>query len=1126
MARNHVNLFAVSMSLIGIMMPFQNCAPQFKLDSALELDQSNSFLSIPSVIVSSDQILVNSPTVQVAFDIQGQAEEATCTLIETANTQNCISKSVSYNGLNDGDYTLEVALKNSGGSSTKRILIRKDTQGPAVSVNLAPQLQTMATDAVFAFNISDNLSGVNKVECSFNDFPFSKCTSPLNLTNLKVGSQTLRIRATDNAGNLSNLYSYSWLVQPQSSQIPTVNLAAISSTLTNKTSVTLTFTGTLASRFECSLDEGTFSLCISPKTYTALKEGAHIFNVRAVASDGSFSSVARADWTIDLTPPSLPTIITGIEKLTKLDTATFNFTSTDMNGVFGFECSLDNAAYAPCASTKSISSLKEGVHNFRVRAIDIAGNTSAATTYDWTIDISNPVLSLIQVPPGSSTETKASFTFEATDSLSGISRIQCSLDNGSFTDCSSPLSYNNLSVSQHSLRLQAIDRAGNAHMISYSWFVTTSTSQSPIATSFTCDPTAITCVDVVSTSNHTNLPVTFGQPFRRGDLLGTQGLSARDASTGEILPVQMDEVSSHGDGSIRFAVLSIPVKSLVANQSKVINLYKDVKKVVTPVVSSNPNWNLEIEAKVYNGNTVVSTLVAKPQEILKQQIANNSGRRLSGEVANEYTVIAPFLDLSSNQAHPHLNARLHTRILGNGAQIRTDMVIENNWTFKPNPSNITYELNVRQNGVLVYSQPKLTHYHRARWHKVLWTGAPAPQFRIRHFMPYFIKSRAILNYNLSLKVSENYLSSLAKSLAASNTKPMGNALLATYFPMTGARPEIGVLPSWTAAYIITQDDRAYASMIANADAAAGVSVHYRDENTGFPLDIKTHPDSTVRYDISVPAIPEGTGTTIFEPDRAHQASFGYMPYLITGDAFYLEEMHFWASWNMSMSDPGSRQRSDGLIFYEQTRGQAWALRSIGEAAFATPDNHFLKSHLKNVLDKNLTYYSSSQSYSPIGGLQLRDYHGALVPWQSDFMLLVFSWLAGNHEPKALAAANLIGKFQVGRFVNEANGFCPSKALVYDVSSTESNGQFITTFSRMFSRNFPSFVGVSCKNVPMNEEAYPTDPSGMSAMARASMAAAVNLGLPESASAYAIIKAMTPQIDSAFADDPAWAIVPE
>jgi len=84
-------------------------------------------------------------------------------------------------------------------------------------------------------------------------------------------------------------------------------------------------------------------------------------------------------------------------------------------------------------------------------------------------------------------------------------------------------------------------------------------------------PTLITDVTVQSTGSMTqgSVPVTFGQPFKAGDLPAGAALVATD-STGANVPLQMDEVSSHADGTVRFAVLSAQLSNLQANEQRVI----------------------------------------------------------------------------------------------------------------------------------------------------------------------------------------------------------------------------------------------------------------------------------------------------------------------------------------------------------------------------------------------------------------------------------------------------------------------------------------------------------------------------------------------------------------------------
>jgi len=639
-------------------------------------------------------------------------------------------------------------------------------------------------------------------------------------------------------------------------------------------------------------------------------------------------------------------------------------------------------------------------------------------------------------------------------------------------------------------------------------------------------------VEVASGSTQASVPVTFGQPFKAGDWPAAQGLVATDSS-GASVPLQADEISTHADGTVRFAVLSAKVSNVQANQPKLINFFVGAKSSAAQAVPASPNWNMELEAKVYNGSTLISTLVARPQDLLKQQIAQNKGRRLNGQVATEYTVVAPFKDSATNAEHPQLSARLHTRLYEGGARIRTDMVLENNWTFKAQPGNITYELTVKQNGQVVHTQPRFTHNHHARWHKVLWSGAE-PQYRLRHNMPYFLASRATWNYNLALKIPETVLAQEAQRLAASNTKPMGPALLETNFPATGGREDIGPLPRWTALYLVSQDDRARASMLANADAAAGVPAHYRDEKTDQPLDVVTNPKVSVRFGSSSPALPAASGSTVWTVDSAHQASFAYMPYLVTGDAFYLDETMFWASWNIAAVDPYYRKDAQGLIRMNEIRAQAWSLRSIWEAKAALPDSHPMKGYYSTMLQNNLNdwanfYKAGNPESSPLGAItsELSGTNGAheVPPWQNDFAAIVLSLIAENGETKAREPLNWISNFTVGRYNKDAEGFCAVKAPGYYWKTKDSSGKFFTSWSALFSANYASFVGKSCSTMTIVEDAFPDCADCYAANSRAMLAASSNAGVSNGAASYTKWKTLTPLLDNAFLSDPTWAIVP-
>jgi sugar lactone lactonase YvrE len=81
-------------------------------------------------------------------------------------------------------------------------------------------------------------------------------------------------------------------------------------------------------------------------------------------------------------PP--PVIVSGPTNPTAATVASLAFASTEP-GVVHFSCQLDTAGFSPCSSPRSYGSLASGGHSFQVTATDQFGDTSAPTTYTWTV---------------------------------------------------------------------------------------------------------------------------------------------------------------------------------------------------------------------------------------------------------------------------------------------------------------------------------------------------------------------------------------------------------------------------------------------------------------------------------------------------------------------------------------------------------------------------------------------------------------------------------------------------------------------------------------------------------------------------------------------------------------------
>jgi hypothetical protein len=80
-------------------------------------------------------------------------------------------------------------------------------------------------------------------------------------------------------------------------------------------------------------------------------------------------------------------------------------------------------------------------------------------------------ISAASEPPNPTTQTSASFDFSVNDA---VATVQCRLDSGPWTLCSTPTSqsYAALSAGSHSFQAQATDSAGNTSTATYSWAVT------------------------------------------------------------------------------------------------------------------------------------------------------------------------------------------------------------------------------------------------------------------------------------------------------------------------------------------------------------------------------------------------------------------------------------------------------------------------------------------------------------------------------------------------------------------------------------------------------------------------------------------------------------------------------
>lgn len=445
------------------------------------------------------------------------------------------------------------------------------------------------------------------------------------------------------------------------------------------------------------------------------------------------------------------------------------------------------------------------------------------------------------------------------------------------------------------------------------------------------------------------VPFTMGQVFASGQVKPGQTLAVAD------FPIQVDAKAMHPDGSLRHAVVSGVVPAMAAGEVGSFKFQLGAQRDHANV----PRQGFDMARAVRVELTIAGIKwVATPDPA---QVLN---LWLQGPIVDEWQVAAPLRD-GSGVEHSHLTVRVAARIYSAvSGQARMEVLVENCKTFTIG-AHFNYDAAIYCGDALMFSQAAIPHYHHARWRQTFWLDAArAPAAHVIQDLPYVIASRAIPNYDISTKPGDATLTAWGLRVTPANTGPMKIGPVEKAMGTTGGRPDLGVLPGWTVTYLLSADMRAYRAMTAAAEGSGTWPIHYRDEATGFPVRtdndknkaISTHMNLANKGPLPVPRFTTGTPVPPFVPDTAHQPSLAYLPYLISGEYFYLEELLFWAAWNPLATDPTNHGMGAGLVKWQQLRGQAWSLRTLGQAAYITPDDHPLKPYFTQQVENNLAFY--------------------------------------------------------------------------------------------------------------------------------------------------------------------------
>ena len=173
----------------------------------------------------------------------------------------------------------------------------------------------------------------------------------------------------------------------------------------------------------------------------------------------------------------------------------------------------------------------------------------------------------------------------------------------------------------------------------------------------------------------------------------------------------------------------------------------------------------------------------------------------------------------------------------------------------------------------------------------------------------------------------------------------------------------------------------------------------------------------------------GPGQSPLIPDNAHQPSLAYVPYLLTGDRYYAEEMAFWANYGMlrTYNGDGVRIVAGHPRSRNEVRGFGWALRNLVDAAAYYPDASpmkaylFAKGHQQSQLARRLREQPGSD-HEPVHGPVAQQAAGgpgvSAALWEENYLAYAIDRAFQQGFTGGLAHRDAIAKFQLRLFNSE------------------------------------------------------------------------------------------------------------
>lgn len=464
-----------------------------------------------------------------------------------------------------------------------------------------------------------------------------------------------------------------------------------------------------------------------------------------------------------------------------------------------------------------------------------------------------------------------------------------------------------------------------------------------------------------------NYPLQFARPFVAGEISQFPQLVMNN----QPIPTQADVKQRHPDGSVRHAIISAVIPQIAAGASLTFGFVNQSTGRQNGVLDkaamlgTNFDFDASIEAKF--SDMPLHTVSAR--KMLEQ---DKFTYWTQGDIATTILLVdhsvERVFDFGADQhrsVRPAFYATFWPAL--NKVQVRYVGEITNSLVLQDQVYDLTLKAG-RENPSILYAHSNLPHQAMTRWTRQYWLGEQVPVVSLNHQLAYLSKTRMIPNYDPNRTISETVIQSQYKTWLTKPKKLYDAGWWAKPMANAGGRPELGMYPAWTIRWFYSGDWRLAEIALNQAELSGAWPFHVREGDSTRTFD-EAKSISGLGKILSINQGGRPTGwiprvnwheiaasdkiqpitalvNSGWRPDVPHHPDLASGQYLLTGDYYFLEQSLFSAAYTTMDNNAAAKSStlgrgptgSEGALYWGETRGQGWALRTRVHTASITPDH--------------------------------------------------------------------------------------------------------------------------------------------------------------------------------------------